>query len=306
MNIILCFVLLCAEPKLFSTRLSEKDAQIAELQERVAALTKQVETAQRELSYAKDDINAKSDRIAKLESRTFEITNLNAIQEEKSPHIQIRIITSPLCRPCHLLIENVSAYLKYCNRTNKSNLWVEDLTSSDAQIHQRILSQEDWQRLGYTLPRVELWVDDQFQLLEERDPAKLVEIYNAAVNKQREHLAGVSVGTIPAKQTVQQFLQLMEPFLDGGTLQLIYTPKAGVIKEYLTIKQGKFAVMIPPKTTISLTMKSGDMSIIFSDPKPRVSAIGMSRQLNEIDLTPNKVSLRLPYMMDPELTFTER
>lgn len=240
---------------------------------------------------------------AQLHARVSELENvpgmfINGLKDLKAeyPTAQILITTSAACAPCKQLIANIIARGFKFGDTE----WFRILE----------LSEDEWRKSGLALPDVQLMIKGiKSGVIQERDPNKLYDFALAADTSYKttqitgEQVAGLKVGTLPVKDQVQNMLITLEPFLDGGTLNLTYTPKPGVVREFLTIKRGAGGLKIPVKTSFTLAMKNGDLSIKFNDPKPQVIAGPFERGLQEIDVTPNKLSIRLPWMIDPEFGY---
>lgn len=212
--------------------------------------------------------------------------------------VQIIVTIADYCQYCKPYIEMLKRKLPAYKIGNdpSSQIWVEHITEAE------------WKRRQYTLPHVRLRIREEYRDLSERDPFALGQIFNDASATEKsmppltgEQVTGLSVATIKGKAQVVQMLAALEPFLDGGTLQIIYTPRKGVVKDFLTIKRGSVGIKIPPKTTLQLQMKSGDLSILMIDPKPEVIIGPLERGIQELSITPNRISLRLPWMIDPEL-----
>lgn len=281
----------------YGARVDTRTQEIAALREKCT----QLETSNTRLNN-ENDILKRS--VATLEGQPLlQLSGLASLQEEL-PTVQIRITTSDGCGACHVLVAQLVAYL----RTAKGWGDVQDKTS---QFYVNNISDAEWQAQQLTLPLVELLVRDRKTTLLERDPASLVRIYNAAMQAdnvnapKKEQLAGMTLGSVPGKVQAEQFLAMLEPFIDGGTLQVTYTAKPGVIKNFLTMKRGSYGIKLPSKTTFTFAMNKGDLAIQFIDPKPELLFSGFDRRVNEIDITPNKISVRLPYMIDPELSWKD-
>ena len=263
-------------------------AEVLKLRETIAEQDKQLQ----ELSRENQELHF---RIGQLEtSPDAIIAGLTAATAQNGP-AYIVIKSSDGCVPCKILIDAITA--KY-----------PQLIGTEFQIVK--LTLDEWRKSQLSLPDVRLWVDgEESDKLQERDPAKLKELIDKATALHRDGFAaaapnsGVVVGSIPMKDQVQQMLQQLEPFLDGGTLELIYTPRKGVVKQFLTIKRGSVEVKLPPKTSLTLSMHNGDLTIKLNDPKPVLLIGPLERGLQEVDITPNKMSIRLPWMIDPEVNW---
>ena len=112
---------------------------------------------------------------------------------------------------------------------------------------------------------------------------------------------GVAIATIEAKPQVEALIKALRPFLDGGTLEIIYTAPRGVIRDYLEIRQGGASIKIPSRTKIIVGMDGNTLSAKFDGTKPRVGFGWVSRDVNAIEATPDMISIRLPWAPDPEV-----
>ncbi len=273
------------------TEIAALRVQIAQRDEQIEQLKKQLETEGKYVEVLKsqyDDLEAQ---------HPFQITDLQAIQPI-TPKVQFVIRTSPSCNPCHKFI----ALLK--QKLDKKWRIGDTL---DCQFFIMVMTPDEWRESGLNLPHVTLVVNGNSTVVNVRDPFRLAEMYNEAVEDAKangvysDQVTSMQMATLQGKQQAIQFLNMLEPFLDGGTLQVVYTAKPGVVKEFLTIKKGSAGINIPPKTSFVLSMKNGDLDIKFQDPKPEVIIGPLERGMQEINVTPNKISLRLPWMIDPEI-----
>ena len=262
-------------------------AETIKLREQLADQDKQLQ----ELSRENEELHF---RIRQFEnSPDTLIAGLATAASQAGGSAYIVIKSSEGCKPCEILINAIQN--KY-----------PELIGTEFQIVK--LTLDEWRKSQLSLPDVRLWADgEESDKLNERDPVKLKELIDKATALHKSTTppasapaSGVVVGSIPAKEQVQQLLQQLEPFLDGGTLNLTYTPRKGVVKQFLTIKRGAAAIKIPAKTSVALEMHNGDLSIKFIEPKPVLVVGPLERGLQEIDITPNKLSIRLPWMLDPE------
>lgn len=236
------------------------------------------------------------------EAPPIDVTGWASQIQELRPNVQIWIWTSPACGACPGFINTLRAALP-------ANMgWhIGHDVGSNIYIHE--ISQAEWNQRGLTLPFVEVVSRGVRKSLGNRVSANTIAAeYNAAFEADKqlpqlagEHVASIGVATINGKQQVMQLLTMLEPFLDGGKLTLEYTPKPGIIKQYLTIKQGPAQIKIPTKTSFTLQMHDGDLTVLCNEPKVQIVLMGMQRGIQEVDVTPNKISLRLPWMIDPEL-----
>ena len=294
---VFCATICCADEvkKLFIEQ--EKPAQVvgARVDPRAETIKLREQLAEQdkllqELHNNNEDLRRK---ISQLESSPDAIiAGLAAAHSQNGPAYVV-IKSSDGCIPCEILINSIKS--KY-----------PQLIGTEFQIVK--LTLDEWRMSQLSLPDVRLWADgEESDRLRERDPSKLKELIDKAAALQRDGFAaaapasGLVVGSIPMKDQVQQMLQQLEPFLDGGTLELIYTPRKGIVKEFLTIKRGAVGVKIPPRTSLTLSMHNGDLTIKLNDPKPILLIGPLERGLQEIDITPNKMSIRLPWMIDPEV-----
>lgn len=263
---------------------------------------KVIEQLQRENAELREGLANYKQKVSASENNPLmQITSSISKLQTQLPPVQIVIYTNARCIPCKSFI----AYLKG---------WLPKYDVSDSQLanfHIVTLSDEDWATEGWSLPHVVLFVRGKKTALQERDAYRLAAIYNKAVADEAamppipgaEQVAGMVMSTIDGKQQVIQFLQMMEPFLDGGTLNLTYTAKPGVVKDYLTIKHGPAGIKIPSKTSLTLSMVNGNLTVTMQDPKPVLIIGPLERGIQEVNITPNKLSVRLPWMIDPELQF---
>jgi hypothetical protein len=131
----------------------------------------------------------------------------------------------------------------------------------------------------------------------------LVDEYNARANllklRQPEQPTGLAIGTIKAKEQVTSLFAQLKPFLDGGAATFTYAPRAGVVKEYLEFRAGSAGIRIPAKTVATMRF-DGDMLRVDFAPGPTLLAAGIVRDVTSIELTVNRLSIQLPWMVDPE------
>jgi hypothetical protein len=269
---------------------------------------RRIEALEAQLAEAKAEIeslrNATVDESKTLANglREFDISGLNALQAEKRP-VQWVIETSPACGPCHQFVDAAKAKLP------KRLGW--DVSDSDtAQFQIVSLTKKEWEESGLTLPRARLFVYGE--VVDTRIPngnmvyemANMLNDRFKALPASAQQAYGLQLTSVNAKPQVEALFNALVPFLDGGTLQCIYKPRDGVVKEYLTIKQGSAAVMIPAKTSFVLSATKEKIGITFDEPAVRLGIGFLKRDITAIELTPKKLSLRLPWMIDPEIGIT--
>lgn len=211
-----------------------------------------------------------------------------------------RITTAPGCAVCKPYYLNLKRTLEPLN-------WTFGEEGTHFQLVE--ITNEDWQRRGITLPYVELVVNGKATESPDRDANGMSATLSRLDSEKPETFGsdeayGMKIGTISGKSSVVAILESLEPFLDGGTLTVIYEPKPGVVKEYLTIRQGSTALKIPAKTAIKLQIVGSG-----SDKQLDITPLGtpiqivagpLTRSINKVELTPNRLSIRLPWMVDPE------
>jgi hypothetical protein len=131
----------------------------------------------------------------------------------------------------------------------------------------------------------------------------LVDAYNARANllkqRQPEQPTGLAIGTIKAKEQVTSLFSQLKPFLDGGAATFTYAPRPGVVREYLEFRAGSAGIRIPAKTVATLKFE-GDMLRVDFSPGPTLLAAGIVREVQSVELTVNRLSIQLPWMIDPE------
>lgn len=220
--------------------------------------------------------------------------------------VQWVITTSPSCGACHTFVRQLHEEL------DRFGWKIGE--QPDAQFRIESISEAEWQRRGLTLPRAELFRDGQLCVASvgnQLSPASMSQDYILRMKEREllpklpgsEQVAGMSIGTINAKSQVASILNNLTPFLDGGTLDVTYTPKQGVVKEWLTIKQGSAGIKLPAKTSVRLSITNGVMDIVPQGVKPIVIVGPLERSINAIEFSANKLSIRLPWMIDPEWDF---
>lgn len=276
------------EEVLVGAREDSRDIKIASL-----------ETENAQLRMGKNELQRRIDELEKVP--LLELHGLSKLQAS-APSAQVVVTTTESCQPCKILIDNLKA------RLIPQGYTVSEEATAEIRIVK--ITEADWIARGIRLPLVELYyMAEKPTTIFTRDPYEIGRIYNRAVEdgnkapKAADTVTGLSIAKVSGKEQVTQMLALIEPFLDGGTLNLTYTPKPGVVKDYLTIKRGAGGIKIPAKTSLSFTMKGGDLTIKCNDPKPIIIAGPLERGVQEVDITPNKLSIRLPWMIDPELTW---
>lgn len=233
------------------------------------------------------------------------ITGLAGVGETigNSWFVQWKLYSSPSCGHCQPYKRDIKAYLK------------DFKVSSDASLRPHILIVEltasQWEQSGLRLPHLELYVNDAKVYECDGDQITFAEIgnkWNDEYNKCKaaaSNLMGLKVGTLEAKPQVEQLLKSLQPFLDGGSLTISYKPKAGVVKDYLTINQGSVALRIPANTAITFAMNNMVLSGTFAQPSPQVRIpIRGNVNVKSMTLSPSSFAIQLPWMIDPEWTIT--
>jgi hypothetical protein len=132
-------------------------------------------------------------------------------------------------------------------------------------------------------------------------PAGALTIDQAQTWLASNQLAGVVISSIEAKPQVEALIKALRPFLDGGTLELTYTAPRGVVRDFIEIRQGGGSIKIPSRTKLVIGMDGDTLSAKFMDTKPRVGLGWLSRDVNAIEVTPDMISIRLPWAPDPEV-----
>lgn len=301
-------VVFTADPKLFNFAKQEDEDKVSKVAaERVVQQTvmqrvqKENEQLRTDLGLVRDQNTTLLKRIAKLQQQPLTQIEgvVNSVKTIQRP-VQFVITTSDGCQACHTLISHLIKVLE-------PKGWTIDEEES-SQFYIKNISAEEWRRQQLTLPHVVLRVRDTLTVIYDHDPTHLASMYLKYVEVEKkmpplasEQLQGMKVASIEGKQQVIQMLQTLEPFLDGGTLQIIYTAKPGVVKNFLTIKQGSLGVKIPPRISFLLKMREGDLTVTVQEPRTELIIGPLTRGIQEINFTPNKISLRLPWMIDPEL-----
>lgn len=213
--------------------------------------------------------------------------------------LQWRIFTSPTCSACPQSVNPIWAL--------RTKGWSVDHTEF-AQFRIVELTQAQWTAAGCKLPRAELWIGNKIEMALDGPFAAstLTEEWNKRQRNYEQNLAGMKVGELGVKPQVETLLRSLQPFLDGGKLQITYTPRAGVIKEYLTIQQGSIALRIPARTALNLSMNDAGLSGSFEQPGPQVRLpVRGNTNVKSFTLTPAKFAIQLPWMIDPEWTITD-
>lgn len=294
-------VVFTADPKLFNFAEQEDEEKVSKVAaERVEQQTV-LQRVQKENEQLRTSLKAAQAQITKLQQQPLTQIEgvVNSVKTIQRP-VQFVITTSDGCQACHTLISHLIRVLE-------PKGWTIDEEES-SQFYIKNISAEEWRRQQLTLPHVVLRVRDTLTVIYDHDPTHLASMYLKYVEVEKkmpplasEQLQGMKVASIEGKQQVIQMLQTLEPFLDGGTLQIIYTAKPGVVKNFLTIKQGSLGVKIPPRISFLLKMRDGDLTVTVQEPRTELIIGPLVRGIQEINFTPNKISLRLPWMIDPEL-----
>lgn len=280
--------MLCAPPDLLNPNVSKLEYS--------AAKPRILETESEELAKLREENAKLKDELSKLQP--FQVGDLKLKHIEK--YAYYRITTAPGCAYCKPFYTGLKVALEPLN-------WTFGEEGTHFQLVE--ITNEEWQRRGITLPYVELVVNGKATESPDRDAvtmsAKLSKLDSEKPTTfGSDQTYGMKIGTIPGRPAVVALLESLEPFLDGGTLTVVYEPKPGVVKEYLTIRQGSTALKIPAKTAIKLQIVGSD-----SDKQLDITPLGtpiqivagpLTRSINKVELTPNRLSIRLPWMVDPE------
>lgn len=303
----LCIASMCAfasddidvsEPPLVETKTPLYGARVnvADLQAEVERLKASLAVSEKLAKELGDELNERN-----ANAPPIEIGTLLANAKPEYPDVQMIVTSSEKCTACPPFWNAVVAY------ANTSSGWTygEDPSS---MIWHEVISEAEWVKRGYTLPHVDFLVRGGVrEAVGQRDVRNLFALYKMKEQQYEkspsrpEPLAGMVMKTIQGKAQATQLLQTLGPLLDGGTLRISYTAKPGVIKEYLTIKQGATGIKLPPKLELVLSMYDGNLTVTMIDPKPVAIAGPFERGVQAIELTPNKLSIRLPWMIDPEV-----
>jgi hypothetical protein len=111
---------------------------------------------------------------------------------------------------------------------------------------------------------------------------------------------GLAIGTIQARDQIQSLLAQLKPVIDGGTLDVTYSAPPGVVKQWLIISQNGSGIKLPPRLTARLAIESDTLVVSFPGTAPQIFASGFTRQVQQVEISTSKVSIRLPWMIDPE------
>lgn len=303
MQWILLFALLAQDTKeTFGVRQTPAAKELAVVKAQLDQANIQIAELHNSVRRLEQDKLAASQKVYEQFVPAIDVTGLAGLQSTK-PRIQWIITTSPTCGPCHTFVNNVR------ERLPKFTVSGDD----DAEFRVISITQKQWNDSGWTLPRVELFVEGRSVYVDIASKMTIDDManrynteFNAARGTKEQNVVGVKVGTVPVKQQVQQLLNALGPFLDGGTITVSYTPKPGVIKEYLTIQQSSVAIRIPAKTTFTLGYDGRAASIKFQQPTVQVRIpIRGNINVNSMTLTPDKFAIQLPWMIDPEWAFSD-
>lgn len=257
-----------------------------------------------------DTVRAQRDGYrAKLDANSgFSLSGLSVISKESTDndsgrHSYILITTSRACSACPSFIAGLK-------RTLVPLKWTFGNEKSTAHFREMEISQQEWDRLQCSLPQVHLVQGGIYTPMTDKSSSALSNaLLNAMQGGNDEQLAGVTAGSFKGTQSVSKLLNALDPFLDGGTLTLTYTPKPGVVKEWLTITQGKVGVKIPAKLSYKLSIeqkKEGKQLTIVPVGTPlQIFASMIERNVNAVELTPTRISIRLPWAPDPEFRITD-
>jgi len=287
--------------KLSTYKVHSSEKVSAEAQATLLSSSERIRELEQELREAKAELLAAKSAQVVSDLQSINLSGLSGLTPDKR-RVQWVITSSKRCMPCGLWLTNAKAILP--------KEW--EISEKDyAHFRINYITDEEWSAKGYTLPRAELYLDDRIvRVIEanEMNPLAMARDFNAYDKplSGSEQLNGIAVGSLPVKPQVVALLRALYPFLDGGTLQVIYTPKPGVVKEYLTIAQGSIRVKIPAKTSFHIGMSDANgLSIKFDEPAVMVGASFVERGIKSIDLTPNRLSIRLPWMIDPETNIVD-
>lgn len=208
--------------------------------------------------------------------------------------VQWRIFSSRHCAACPMTTNPIWEL--------RTKGWIVS-GEENAQFRMVDLTREQWNAAGIQLPRAELWIGTTLVLTRDMPftANELATEYNRRTANYEQNLAGMKVGELGVKTQVESLLRSLQPFLDGGKLQIVYTPRAGVVKEYLTIAQGNVALRIPARTALNIAMNNSELSGTFESPTPQVRIpVRGNTNVKSFTLTPAKFAIQLPWMIDPE------
>lgn len=234
----------------------------------------------------------------------------------RGPRVQWQIVSAPSCQPCGVFIDYMISAVDKANAADRSNPNPWTIGSDDDNHFQIIkITDDEWRKRGYPLPRAELYADDTFidyadntekSISKLTFESLLIQLNRQAAKLPKDKKYGVRVSTLPIKPQVEKLLQGLEPFLDGGTLTLTYNPRQGVVKDYLTIKQGAVGIKIPARTAITFNMNRGELGATFESPQPMVHIpVRGDTLIKSFKVSPKKLSIQLPWMIDPDIGFTD-
>lgn len=228
------------------------------------------------------------------------------------PRVQWRITTSPGCGPCRTFISQLRSRL-VDSIVDPTKRW--DIGEHEsAQVRITHISEAEWARTGWTLPRIELCVDGipiSTYTGSSINADQMADRFNAEMQNLRplpaqSNVVGMRVGTLPIKPQVIQVLAALTPFLNGGTLNLTYTPKPGVIKDYLTLTQGNVGIRVPAKTSFNVICNDRELALKFIQPTVQAKIpIRGNTDIKGMTLTPDKLSLQLSWMVDADVSITD-
>lgn len=263
------------EAKHHAVELQEERNKIVGLEDRLAATPKQA---------------AASDIMPVLISG---LSIVDSAKQNNDAIIQWRIFTSPMCAHCPAKEAEIRALIP---------LGWSVGNSETSQFRIISMTESQWIKSGFNLPRAELWIEGK--VIEAREKFTAIELcaeWNKRHSNYETNLAGVKVGTLGVKSQVEKVLRELQPFLDGGTLNITYTPKSGVVKNYLTITQGSYSLRIPAKTSVNLSMDNTKLAVKFDSPPPQVHIpVRGNTSVNSMTLSPDKFAIQLAWMIDPE------
>lgn len=264
--------------------------------------------------FARPDVGDDSE-ISKLRSRVKDLES--QLLAAKTPVDQFSIAglgeLKPSARPVQWVVTSAPGcgHCPAFKRSLKHRLKDWDVSDSpDAHFRLVEITDDEWRERGITLPLSELHVNGKIVAKREGvvNPDELANLYNQWTNglvPDPEQSYGIGVGSVPAKAQVSALLQALKPFLDGGTLRIEYKPKSGVIRDWLTVKQGSVGVKIPSTTAIVFAFEGDQFVGRFEGTSPRVIVGPFERGPTSVEVSTDRIAIRLPWCPDPEIKLTE-
>ena len=239
---------------------------------------------------------------AKAPVDSFSIAGLGELKPSARP-VQWVITSAPGCGHCPANKRQLKHRLKDWD--------VSD--SPDAHFRLVEITDAEWRERGITLPLSELYVNGRIVATRTgvTNPDELAGIYNQWANGNvtvpdpEEKSYGIGVGSVPVKAQISALLQALKPFLDGGTLRVEYKPRAGVIRDWLTVKQGAVGVKIPSTTAIVFAFEGDQFVGRFEGTAPRLIVGPFERGPTSVEVSTDRIAIRLPWCPDPEIKLTE-